>query len=118
MISRKTANLLGQNYMDSFSGERVYRSDLYDFLFDHDFSAWFCNAAKRLTLPRSVSVHTQLSRRWRARVAERMLRKISGARSAAGRTVDQVSGASEGAGCEAKWAVTARQRKSNMDRPC
>ena len=54
MISRKSANLLGQNYMNSFSSQRVDDDTLYDFLFDHDYSSWFCNAAKKIIWPRSL----------------------------------------------------------------
>ena len=54
MISRKTANILATNYCNEFACDSVYKEKLYDFLFDHDLSAWFCNATKKLYTSRSL----------------------------------------------------------------
>ena len=48
MISRRTANLIGQNYSADFCSKTVSVNSLYDFLFDHDYSSWFCNGVKRM----------------------------------------------------------------------
>jgi hypothetical protein len=65
MISRKTASSIGDVYETNFtyvrstyysqggrSGTRneyiVYRDNLYDFLYDRDYAAWFCNTARQL----------------------------------------------------------------------
>ncbi|MCH7725793.1 MAG: hypothetical protein IH991_04830 [Planctomycetes bacterium] len=48
MISRRTARIVGQNYGSDFCYKTVSHEELYDFLFDHDYSPWFCNGAKRM----------------------------------------------------------------------
>lgn len=59
MISRKTAKAIGEAYGKKFTGERynsysrknvpnVLNSAMYDFLYENDYEAWFCNEAKRL----------------------------------------------------------------------
>jgi hypothetical protein len=59
MISRRTARVLAEVYASQFTyrkRSRGYGSDydaiwhdqLYDFLFDLDYSAWFCNATKHI----------------------------------------------------------------------
>lgn len=68
MISRRTALILGKVYevkfvynQNTYSGSRlsqtkttVYREKLYDFLYENDYSAWFCNLARTLTQRGSV----------------------------------------------------------------
>jgi len=52
MISRRTARLIAEPCSGTFTyrrGETYVDGDrLYDFLFDHDWPAWFCNVAKGL----------------------------------------------------------------------
>jgi len=52
MISRRTARLVAELCSGTFYYRRTdyYVDDdrLYDFLFDHDWPAWFCNSAKKL----------------------------------------------------------------------
>lgn len=57
MISRKTAMMIAGAYSRKFSStspaayggktERVYSNALYDFLYEHDYQAWFCNFSKK-----------------------------------------------------------------------
>src|SRR5688572_25526904 len=63
MISRRTATAIGTAYKDMFTGplkfttprrDGVYRDKLYEFLFNCDFPAWFCNQAKWITNPKEV----------------------------------------------------------------
>ena len=55
MISRKSAMAIANAYTNKFSHkpssssgqrEKVYRDSLYDFLYEHEYEAWFCNLAK------------------------------------------------------------------------
>ncbi len=57
MISRKTALIIGEVYQNHFKTQYRtktswnYKNDvdgLYDFLFENEYSAWFCNKAKAL----------------------------------------------------------------------
>ncbi|MCA9380193.1 hypothetical protein KC675_03375 [Candidatus Dojkabacteria bacterium] len=70
MISRKTALKLGEIYSAKFTSstystsnykrkleERVYRDIFYDFLFENEYEAWFCNSVKNLFKPREVKEH-------------------------------------------------------------
>ena len=62
MISRKTAKLLAKQYHNEFTslrnsgGRNVTRyvdsADMYDFLYERDYEAWFCNLAKEYMSPR------------------------------------------------------------------
>lgn len=68
MISRKSATAIGDCYDKKFSGTKssrsyngrttyateVWNDHLYDFLFDNEHSAWFCNQSKRLSGHRSI----------------------------------------------------------------
>jgi hypothetical protein len=66
MISRRTATALGEVYEAEFtyyynggrSGKStftLYKDKLYDFLYDNDYDAWFCNKVKKLpSVRRSV----------------------------------------------------------------
>ena len=63
MISRKSANSIGACYNKKFSSWRagptgsstqIHTDSLYDFLFDNDYSAWFCNQGKLRAGNRSV----------------------------------------------------------------
>lgn len=64
MISRKGANTIGVCYDEVFASlsrtsrgviaTKVFNDRLYDFLFDNDYAAWFCNRSKRLAGRRSV----------------------------------------------------------------
>jgi hypothetical protein len=64
MIGRRTAQALGDAYNAEFTYRERARSGLYhtyvnhdkiyDFLYDHDYEAWICNAARRLTGDRGV----------------------------------------------------------------
>lgn len=51
MISRKTTQAVAGAYARKFSSTRspfsVYKDSLYDFLYENDYQAWFCNAARR-----------------------------------------------------------------------
>jgi hypothetical protein len=67
MISRKTALKLGNIYSSKFSytsrgygnriKKKVYRDEFYDFLFENEYEAWFCNSVKHLFKPREVKEH-------------------------------------------------------------
>jgi hypothetical protein len=53
MISRKTAMAITNAYTSKFtskgtrySKERVFEDRLYDFLYEREYAAWFCNASK------------------------------------------------------------------------
>lgn len=59
MISRRTSIALGEVYEYEFTYSSVgssyskpqfklYKDELYDFLFENDYEAWFCNKAKNL----------------------------------------------------------------------
>ena len=60
MISRKTTHSLGKvfseifkqpkitTYISTFTTYIVNTTKLYDFLFDHEYSAWFCNKASQI----------------------------------------------------------------------
>ena len=66
MISRKTSKVIGEAYKKKFTGLRiqnvayygnrsaqknypkVFKSEFYDFLYEHDYAAWFCNKAQKL----------------------------------------------------------------------
>jgi hypothetical protein len=67
MISRRTARILGEVYQRFFAGKKknpnyhpggmgkpeyytVFHERLYDFLFERNYDAWFCNAARQLYL--------------------------------------------------------------------
>lgn len=67
MISRKSAHAIAHAYANEFSRTRtvrirsnrrretyVSRDALYDFLYQHDFSAWFCNGVEKLFSLRDV----------------------------------------------------------------
>lgn len=65
MISRRTAVAIAESYVKRFSHRgsglgysrspgTVYDDSLYDFLFENNFQAWFCNSVRRLRLPRSL----------------------------------------------------------------
>lgn len=57
MLSRQTALAIASAYTNRFSStsrvsrghptEEVYREELYDFLFEQEYEAWFCNLAKK-----------------------------------------------------------------------
>lgn len=58
MISRRAAAAIAQAYFERFtyynagSGRiesKVYRDDLYDFLYENDFDSWFLNCVKKLS---------------------------------------------------------------------
>lgn len=65
MISRKSARKISEAYVSEFSsysrsgyGNSIYKiktSSLYDFLFDNDYSAWFCNKVKKLSSSSSTT---------------------------------------------------------------
>jgi hypothetical protein len=64
VISRRTAAEIGDAYRDEFSwsgsknyAAKVYRDELYDFLFVCGYSAWFCNSVKAIRAPRAVKEH-------------------------------------------------------------
>lgn len=60
MISRRTATAIGNAYQNKFTHWNsstsqysggyytFYGDSLYEFLFNHDFQAWFCNCAKNI----------------------------------------------------------------------
>jgi hypothetical protein len=61
MISRRTAKQIAELYAGKFSGTRgdsnisyVYQDNLYDFLYEFDHEAWFCNAAKSVHYGRNL----------------------------------------------------------------
>ena len=63
MISRKTALLIGEGYKLQFSylqfyrGNKYYKSktdELYLFLFEREYDAWFCNLARKHTSTQSL----------------------------------------------------------------
>lgn len=60
MISRNTARILGEVYSAFFSSltrnhyRIVERDDLYDFLFENDYEAWFCNKVKAILSTRDT----------------------------------------------------------------
>ena len=61
MISRRSAIAIAAAYASRFSiyrsrphSYRVLNDRLYDFLFENDFEAWFCNAVKRINTQRSL----------------------------------------------------------------
>jgi hypothetical protein len=61
LISRRTAIAIAKAYTKRFSradsgrdGPTVFRESLYDFLFENNFQAWFCNSVKRLNYPREL----------------------------------------------------------------
>ncbi|WP_205169107.1 hypothetical protein [Burkholderia sp. LMG 13014] len=73
MISRATSMAIASAYTERFtyrsrSGrgvvtEEIYRSDIYDFLYECDYEAWFCNLAKKSTTIRQfkefwLKIHT------------------------------------------------------------
>ncbi len=53
MISRKSAMAIADAYTKKFSykstssGEKVYRDSFYDYLYENDYEAWFCNMVKK-----------------------------------------------------------------------
>ncbi len=65
MISRRTARILGEIYMEKFTRRKYNKynnrpyygvddDNLYDYLYDQNYEAWFCNKAKGLGEPRSL----------------------------------------------------------------
>jgi hypothetical protein len=51
MISRKTTMVIANAYTSkfsntSYSSETIYRDKFYDFLYEHEYEAWFCNMVK------------------------------------------------------------------------
>jgi hypothetical protein len=61
MISRKTAMAVAGFYTNRFTGSRstsssakVYKDSIYDFLYENDYQAYFCNAARTNTWPRDL----------------------------------------------------------------
>ncbi len=56
MISRKTAMVIANAYTGKFSSsvssgygtkETLYKNGLYDYLYEHEYQSWFCNASKK-----------------------------------------------------------------------
>jgi hypothetical protein len=61
MISRKTAMTIAEFYASKFSGRSssnstatVYKDGLYDFLYENNYAAYFCNAARINRWPRDL----------------------------------------------------------------
>jgi hypothetical protein len=64
MLSRKTAKLIAKLYRVQFSSLRNFNgtdirsvvdsSDLYDFLFEREYEAWFCNLVRSVYNPRTL----------------------------------------------------------------
>ena len=64
MISRKTAMVIAKAYTNKFSyksisnhrqnKEKIYSDGLYDFLYENDYQAWFCNASRSPITIRSL----------------------------------------------------------------
>ena len=62
MISRKATMAIADAYTKKFSGrssssrpiEEVYRDHFYDYLYEHDYEAWFCNMVKRISTIRGL----------------------------------------------------------------
>lgn len=61
MISRKTAMAIADFYERKFTGKRtsdslakVYKENLYDFLYENDYAAYFCNDARTNQWPREL----------------------------------------------------------------
>ena len=64
MISRRTTIILGNLYQQIFShttyharyGHKttIYKENLYDYLYGHNYPAWFCNMAKGLMGKRGI----------------------------------------------------------------
>jgi hypothetical protein len=60
LISRRTAIAIANAYTKEFAGiskrdgSKVFCESLYDFLFENNFEAWFCNCVKRLNHPRDL----------------------------------------------------------------
>jgi hypothetical protein len=61
MISRKTAMAVAGFYTNRVTGSRstsssakVYKDSIYDFLYENDYQAYFCNAARTNTWPRDL----------------------------------------------------------------
>jgi len=57
MISRKSVMAIANAYTDEFSScstsnpgrspEKMYRERLYDYLYEHEYQAWTCNASEK-----------------------------------------------------------------------
>lgn len=58
MISRGSSMAIAAAYVDKFKSQtrtgtqrgmadKVHRDLFYDFLYEHDYEAWFCNAARK-----------------------------------------------------------------------
>lgn len=101
MISRPSALAIASSYYDRFtstsrtsyggSTREVRRNDLYDFLFENDYEAWFCNLAQSEKYPRSfkefwMKLHTgesivSATKDWtwkqRAQLGQRLLRDLA-----------------------------------------
>lgn len=61
MVSRRSAIQIAEAYRIRFSrsssahsSSAVYDESLYDFLYAHDYPAWFCNAVKPIRSPRAL----------------------------------------------------------------